>query len=182
MTQNTRACRLILITLAIFGSVFYSSAQTPLLEWDPSWDPTVVGYKVYCGEGSRDYDRAVDVGPSTSFPLTKLEPGLTYYFAITAYTVESVESGYSDEIYYTSPIDGINAIGTPLRLTTDAGVTTISFYGNTGDNYWVQASEDLHTWERVQSGQIETDGMFEVTDGPVSNHSMRFYRVITSLH
>ena len=182
MTQNSRALRSIIFMSAILGSVFHLTATTPILEWDANEDPYVAGYKVYRGGKSGAYDHVVDVGTETSIALTDLDPGLTYYFAITAYASDLAESDYSEEIFYTTPIDGITTIGKPCRLNTGAGIPTVSFYGNAGERYWIQASSDFNTWERVNSGQVAVDGLLEIADEPVVSRPMRFYRVVTSLH
>jgi hypothetical protein len=47
---------------------------------------------------SRDYDVSLDVGNWTSSTNASHEPGMTYYFASTAYNTEGSESGYSNEV------------------------------------------------------------------------------------
>jgi len=65
---------------------------------DLSWNtvPDADGYKVYYGTVGGVYGAPVDVGSLTSYTLTGLTNGSTYYFAVRAYNV-SGESGYSNE-------------------------------------------------------------------------------------
>jgi hypothetical protein len=68
------------------------------LAWDPNTEPDLAGYRVYYGLGSRNYDKVMEVGKSTSCLVTGLEQGRTYYFAATAMNTASVESDFSNEV------------------------------------------------------------------------------------
>jgi hypothetical protein len=68
-----------------------------MLTWEPSNDPTVVGYRVYYGPTSKVYGAPVDVGNDTTHTVTGLDDG-RYYFAVTAYNAIGLESGYSNEV------------------------------------------------------------------------------------
>ena len=180
MAQNSRAQRSIIYFVAILGSILHLTATTPVLEWDPNTEPFVAGYKFYSGEQSRSYTRVVDVGRQTSIALTNLDPGITYYFAITAYATNLVESAFSEEISYTSHIDGITAAAPPCRLRITDGTARIAFYSRAGRQCWIEASSDFKTWERIDSGFITMDGMVEVSDPGAPNRPMRFYRAVVS--
>jgi hypothetical protein len=72
-----------------------------VLEWDPVSDPNPVRYRIYYGTSSLTYSQREDVGNNTTFTVTELSSGRTYYFAATAYTGlndESVESVISNEV------------------------------------------------------------------------------------
>ncbi len=66
------------------------------LAWDPVAD-RVDGYRVYWGTVSHQYDSRADVGASTSHTVTNLQPGATYFFAVTAYNAGG-ESPFSPEV------------------------------------------------------------------------------------
>ena len=68
------------------------------LEWDPNSEPDLAGYKLHYGLASRSYDTTVDVGNRTTYTITNLEVGETYYIAATAYNTSGLESGYSNEV------------------------------------------------------------------------------------
>ena len=180
MTQNSRAHRSIITLSAILGSIFHLAGATPILEWDPTAELSVAGYKFYRGEKSRAYDHVIDVGGQTSIALTNLDPGITYYFAVTAYATNLSESLFSDEVSYTASIDGVTASAQSCALSTANGTATISFYGKSGRTCWVEVSSDFQTWERVDSGLIVGDGIIEVPDPGAMNRPMRFYRVVAS--
>ncbi|MEZ5591507.1 MAG: fibronectin type III domain-containing protein [Gammaproteobacteria bacterium] len=68
------------------------------LRWDASPSAVVSGYKVYYGLASRNYTVSVDVGNTLQYTATGLQPGLTYYFTVTAYINSTgQESGFSNE-------------------------------------------------------------------------------------
>jgi hypothetical protein len=87
-----------------------TATRTLLLTWEA---PTrnnegtavtdVAGYKLYYGQASRQYTSTVDVGNQTSYRLTGLQGGHTYYFAVTAYDSAGNESTFSSEAYVITP-------------------------------------------------------------------------------
>jgi hypothetical protein len=52
---------------------------------------------LYYGRAHRQYTRPVDVGNVTTRTVSELQAGLTYYFAVTAYTSNRLESDFSNE-------------------------------------------------------------------------------------
>lgn len=88
-----------LIALALLAPLANTLAVT--LEWDANPEPNVAGYKVYIGSQSRQFDTVIDVGPATQKPLESLQAGRLYYFAVTAYDSDGLESELSEEITYT---------------------------------------------------------------------------------
>jgi hypothetical protein len=69
-----------------------------VLEWDPVSDANLAGYRIYYGTSSLTYPQSVDVGNNTTFTVTRLSSGRTYYFAATAYTGLNDESVISNEV------------------------------------------------------------------------------------
>ena len=74
----------------------------PILSWDaPSTNEDgtpltdLAGYKIYYGTASGNYTQNIDVGNVTTYPVTNLTDGLTYYFVVTAYNTPRNESRYS---------------------------------------------------------------------------------------
>jgi len=78
------------------------SAQATL-SWDPVDAPVLAGYRLYYGTASRDYSFTIDNGMQTTCQVTDLNEGTTYYFAVTAYTAEGVETDFSTEVIYPVP-------------------------------------------------------------------------------
>jgi hypothetical protein len=76
------------------------AAESVSLQWDANREPDVGGYKVYYGTNSRVYFASVDVGNTTTTTIGNLTPGVTYYFAATAYNTSRLESDCSNEVSY----------------------------------------------------------------------------------
>ncbi|MCG2776535.1 MAG: hypothetical protein L6406_12725, partial [Desulfobacterales bacterium] len=78
------------------------------LAWDANTEPNLAGYKVYydtdCsgapynGAGAAEDDSPIDVGNVTEFTLHGLSDDDVYFFVVTAYNDEGLESGYSNEV------------------------------------------------------------------------------------
>lgn len=88
----------------IFITVANLPAATVTLAWNPSPDQTVTGYHLYYGVASRSYTNKVTVANVTMASVTGLQPGITYYFAATAFNAANTESDYSNEVSYSIPL------------------------------------------------------------------------------
>jgi hypothetical protein len=86
------------------------------LEWDPSTDASVVGYRVFIGTQSGIYSEAHNVFGSTSFTYSGL-PWVRYYFAVASYYPGSLLGPLSKEV------SGVVQAGSP---TTSGTVTWAS--------------------------------------------------------
>ncbi|MCL4789632.1 MAG: cadherin-like domain-containing protein, partial [Verrucomicrobia bacterium] len=111
------------------------SAANVTVQWDPSPDPSVVGYNFYYGVASRTYTNIINVGNATIVTVSNLVAGTTYYFAATAYNILGIESVFSDELVYTIPAatnapPTLNAIGN-LTINEDASAQTVNLAGIT---------------------------------------------------
>lgn len=71
-----------------------------ILQWDPSLNPDITGYKVYWGFMSRSYYGSLYAGSSTAVKISGLQPGKMYYFSVTGYGKGGLESPYSNEVRY----------------------------------------------------------------------------------
>ena len=95
------------LVLCFFLATANTFAGEANLAWDPPDVPTeVVGYKVYYGTASGVYPQSIDVGNMTSYTVSNLIDGQSYYFAVTTYNALGVESYYSNEVskLLTSPV------------------------------------------------------------------------------
>jgi len=71
--------------------------------WQANNEPDISGYRVYYGKASKVYDDIADVGMATNYVSPDFEPGITYFFAVTAYDTANNESDYSIEVNITLP-------------------------------------------------------------------------------
>jgi len=74
-----------------------------MVSWVENSVSNVAGYKVYYGTASHNYQNNVDAGIFTSVEIDGLTPGVTYYFAVTAYNNSGNQSAYSQEVQATIP-------------------------------------------------------------------------------
>lgn len=91
-----------LLVISCSGGGGTSGASTTLNWSTPASDIngtpiTVAGYKIYYGTESQTYTSVIDVGNVTTYKVSGLPTGATYYFAVTAYDATGVESDPTDE-------------------------------------------------------------------------------------
>ncbi len=91
---------LILSIVIVLGA---TKTYSVVLGWGANPDPTVAGYKIYTGGSTRNYTNVIMLGKVTSGKIPNIVPGQPYYFAVTAYNSNGLESVYSPEVIYTMP-------------------------------------------------------------------------------
>jgi len=74
-----------------------SGSGTATLRWNLSPGPNLAGYRVHFGTASGAYGWSIDVGNVSTYQVTGLARGFTYFFALTAYNRGGHESGFSNE-------------------------------------------------------------------------------------
>ncbi len=113
MKTSPARCRgLALVALAVLlgaAPITARAGQTIALAWPPNAETNIVGYRLFVGTESGNYDTVVDVvAPETSATVTNLQRGYTYYFSLIALADDGQQSDYSVEIYYSVPGGGGN--------------------------------------------------------------------------
>src|SRR5437773_12292233 len=142
--ESTGRWRAIAAQLAIiFLFVCSADAGQLTVAWTANTESNLAGYKVYYGTSSHSYQTSIDVGNQTTYIVTGLLAGQTYYFAVTAYNTSHAESGYSNE---TSGVVGGGG-GLPAGLVSayafDEGVgTTTSDASGSGNTATISGA----TW------------------------------------
>ncbi len=97
-------CTIAAVLFFIFSSIpAYAGSAT--LSWNPPTTNTdgtpltdLAGYKIYYGTSSGNYTQIINVGNVTTYPVSNLTAGATYYFVVTAYDTSGYESGYSNQV------------------------------------------------------------------------------------
>lgn len=139
---------LIKLFFCLFIFVQLISAQVTL-EWDANTEPDIKGYKVYYGTSSRTYGTPIIIlGNTPTYTFENLPPG-TYYFAVTAFNLKDLESGYSNEVSttVTTTIDGdINGDG--LTNIVDLQLLINAILG----------------LQQIPKADLNSDGQIDVTD------------------
>lgn len=67
------------------------------LSWTAVPDSAILGYKVYWGKESGQYESNADAGLNPKYTVNGLTPGRTYFFAVSAYN-SGGESALSAEV------------------------------------------------------------------------------------
>ena len=120
--------RSLLVLLACLALAFIATpaqAQQVQLAWDApvqtngSPVPNLAGYKLYYGSQSGQYPTMIQVGLKTTYTVTNLSAGQTYYFAAKAYDTQGLESAFSNEVSVTLP-------KTPPVVTLSAAPASIT--------------------------------------------------------
>jgi Fibronectin type III domain len=165
----------LLLAPAKLWSVTPPATQSVTLLWDsnPSSDE-VAGYRVYFGTESRNYSGSVTVGNATSGTVPGLVNGVAYFFAVTAYDADGLESGFSAEVSFVPVVPVVPRIQTRL---TPGGQMILSVQGVAGRFFYVEASEDLTNWTVIDVVLISSVEALELTDPDAANFEKRFYRL-----
>ncbi len=95
------------------------AAKSVVLEWNPSPSASAIGYLLFYGTNTGRYYDAMDVSTGTTAFVPGLVGGLTYYFTVTAYNEDLVESDPSNELVYVVP-DAFD-----LRVTSVPSATSV---------------------------------------------------------
>jgi hypothetical protein len=173
--------------LRVFGSAFAlvaglaanSQADTNItLAWDPSSDPSVIGYKLYQGTNSQSYATNSILGNVTSAKVQNLHPGTTYYFAVTAYNSNDLESTFSGQIQYTA---SANSLDPQLSITRNlSGQSVLTATASPGATYNIEISSNLLSWSWLAVVTADPAGRIQYVDTTSSLTTIRFYRLTQS--
>jgi hypothetical protein len=90
--------KILIVILLLATTVINAGALIVNLRWDANSETDLAGYKVYYGAGNLVTPAIIDVGLVTTASVTGLNDLLTYYFAVTAYNISGLESGYSNVV------------------------------------------------------------------------------------
>jgi hypothetical protein len=130
----------------------------------------LAGYKIYYGTASGNYTQNVDAGNVTTYTLTNLTDGQTYYLVATAYNTARFESSYSNEVSKTIPALtalSVTKAGTGSGTVTSApagiscGADCAETY-NSGTSVTLTASSDASSTFTAWSGACTGTGSCSV--------------------
>ena len=89
------------------------------VRWNPNNEPDLAGYVLYSSQGApgEPYDYVAtypldSINPAKpSCRILKMQRHVPYYFVVTAYNTNNIESGYSNEIDVTPASSGPTVVG-----------------------------------------------------------------------
>jgi len=130
--------------VSIFAAHAFAAQAT--LAWDPNTESDLAGYKIYYGTASGRYTAHLDVHTVTTSTVTGLTDGQLYFFAAPAYDAAGNESGYSNEVRFSTslaplitaaPKASVNPVTLPA--TTTVSVTASDSNGDALTYAWSKA-------------------------------------------
>src|ERR687883_332117 len=102
-----------LLVFLVCLSLAFAATPAPAAQVQLAWNapvqadgtpvPNLAGYKLYYGSQSGQYETTVPVGMTTTYTVTNLSAGETYYFAVKDYDSTGTESTFSNEVSVTLP-------------------------------------------------------------------------------
>ncbi len=141
-----------------------------LVNWNRSPDPQVIGYRIYYGTSSGHYLISYPTGNATSNTVAGLTAGVAYFFAVTAYGTNGIESPFSEEINFVPGQPLVQLLATPnhdFALTVD---------GLIAHSYDIEATQDFKTWSVIGNVTTGAVGSTSFTDTNAALFTRRFYR------
>ena len=140
------------VTLIAFLCLAFNlhSGQSLVLAWDQNPENDLEGYRLYYGASSRNYTNVVNVGNFTTNEVTGLVEGTTYFFAVTAYNTNGLESDFSDEVSY-GVISSNVIVSTLQPILSRSNVVLRGSSSISGVSAWFDLSEGTNTtdWRQI---------------------------------
>ena len=190
-----RHIALIACILLLAIGVRAQSTNSVVLEWDPNSETNLAGYVIYWGTASGVYSASNRLGVVTNTTVRWLD-NRGYFFAITAYDVQGLESDFSNEVWWKAgPQRGIPDLAVKrLPGVTDsfalswprsgeAGV--VGYMIRTGTNMGTSYRSDVTTNNFAVIGPLEIGTAYYFTiaavdgqgrEGPRSSDLARIFR------
>jgi len=151
------------------------NAGSVALGWTASTDPTATGYEILYGTNSAALTNTIDVGTNTTYTVTGLTPGATYYFAAVSYNMSGADSVPTAQVAYIVP-----GVITLSSFTGTCATANLQFPFAPSTTYQIQASSDLKTWTSIWnyvSGN--SNGLAQFSEPVTNTTQARFYRLIS---
>lgn len=151
MRQRKSFLALIILAMIVLFPMSGIAASIRV-SWNPNTDLDLAGYKLYYGTGARNYTSSVNVGNVTTYQITNLDTGRTYYVSLKAYDNAGNESVYSDEVSAyipvpdTTPPTGSVVINAGAATTSSRSVTLTLNATDSGGVAGMKLSNDGQTW------------------------------------
>jgi hypothetical protein len=103
--MNHRTVTSIFVAFLFCAHVNVAQGNNISLAWDPSPEPEIACYLLYVGTNSGIYSRTnVYAGTQTFATVSNMTPETVYFFSVTAFASNGMQSDSSSELVYTNAI------------------------------------------------------------------------------
>jgi hypothetical protein len=155
-----------------------ASAQIPTLAWNANTESNLGGYVVYYGTSSNSYASQVDVGRTTVWPLTALQPGRRYYITVRAYNTSGQFSGPAQEITYDFPVpQQLSSLLWRHKTSGALAQWNMSGLSQIGGTALQPGAVTDMNWDIIGTADFNLDGnrdiLWQHTNGDISAWMMR---------
>lgn len=110
------------VLLFLSFPVFASDLE---VTWNPNAETDLAGYKVFYGNATGVYSNSVDVGKVTTYLITNVTQGKTYYVSLKAYDTSNNLSEFSAEVSLYVPIPDTTPPSVPVNLVATITGTVV---------------------------------------------------------
>jgi hypothetical protein len=108
-----RLAAILLLLCTITAAPAQNATNRVTLEWRPNTETNLSGYVVYSGTASRAYGTSNVLGIVTNTTVLGLSNDTLYFFALTAFDFDGIESDYSNEVMWRAgPQNAITGLAT----------------------------------------------------------------------
>jgi hypothetical protein len=172
------------------------TASGSTFTWNANTDADIAGYHLYYGVASGQYTQEIDAGNLTYASVSGLVPGTTYYFAVTAYNIDGIESFLSAEVSYTAtsaaPADTVPGVISSLQFQSNRSMQLTLVLGSGSSSsassaatpsasspqtVSIQYTNDLVNWVTLQTVPY-TPGTITFSDYSAAQVTRRYYRLV----
>jgi hypothetical protein len=168
--SNSISSFLLFLVLLIFPFDSGLCGQVTLA-WDPPNSVSnLAGYRIYYGTSSGNYQWTINVGKVTTYILSGLTVGTTYYAAATDYNASGLESGYSNQVVFTIPSCAYTISPPNASFPSSGGTGSVTITTTSNCNW--STSSDI-SWITVKSGSGLGSGSMVYTIAPNTGTTSR---------
>jgi hypothetical protein len=147
------------------------------LGWNPSPDTNVTGYFLCWGYAPGQCTNRLDAGNVTNTAIAGLSVGVSYCFTVVAYDSTGRESVPSNEIACQAPAVALKLSAGVVLWASTGRVAQLSFQGQAGAVYQVQATSDFRHWDNILRTNCLVAGPILIRSEEISRTPCRFYRL-----
>ena len=165
----------LLILLIPTGLCEFVYAAQLRLAWDANTESNLAGYKLHYGTASRSYGVPIIVGNVTTYTLTGLTGGQTYYLALTAYDTANNESNQSNEVsgVAAEPTQTVAITVTSNPIGREIFIDGSSYSASQAFSWVVGSSHALSVNSSPQNGSAGTRYAYSSwSDGSTQTHTI----------